>query len=91
MTPEERRELFHRRERLFTKITFELERAYEKHGSAPWSRHEFFGILKEEVDELWNAIKADALPEEVEGELVQVAAMCVRYFETMNRWKPGEV
>jgi hypothetical protein len=68
------------------KVYDELDRAYAKHGAEPWSRHEFFAILKEEVDELWDDIKADREYGKIEAEMVQVAAMCFRYFETGNRW-----
>ena len=70
------------REVFITKVMEELDRAYEKHGSEPWSRHEFYGILKEEVDETWDDIKADEPLERLLKEVVQVAAMCLRYAET---------
>jgi NTP pyrophosphatase (non-canonical NTP hydrolase) len=60
----------------------ELDRAYSKHGMVPWGRHEMYAILLEEVDELWDAIKANEPDERVYAELVQVAAMCLRYAET---------
>lgn len=66
----------------FRRVEAELKRAYAKHGREPWGRHEFYGILLEEVDELWADVKADAPFEQLERELVQVAAMCFRYFET---------
>ena len=75
------------RETLFRDIGAELDRAYAKHGREPWGRHEFYGILKEEVDELWDAIKADAPQAEVLAELRQVAAMCFRYYETGDRYR----
>jgi hypothetical protein len=59
----------------------ELEHAYATHGRAPWGRSEFYGVLLEEVDELWDAIKANAPDARVEAELIQVAAMCLRYVE----------
>ena len=31
-----------------------LGHAYRTHGRLPWGRHEFYGILKEEIDELWD-------------------------------------
>ena len=74
------------RQELIALVEEELDAAYKKHGREPWGRHEFYGILKEEVDELWDAIKADRLPEEVFEELIQVAAMCLRYAETGNRY-----
>lgn len=67
---------------LYENIAKELDRAYSKHGRDPWSRHEFYAILLEEVDELWEAIKKDESPERVKAELTQVAAMCFRYWET---------
>jgi NTP pyrophosphatase (non-canonical NTP hydrolase) len=63
-------------------VICELERAYAKHGKASWTRHEFYGILKEEVDELWEAIKKDQPPKRVRAEAIQVAAMVFRYLET---------
>ncbi len=60
----------------------ELDRAYAKHGSQYWSKHEFWGIILEEIDELWDDIKTDADPDMVMKELVQVAAMCLRFAET---------
>lgn len=72
---------------LFDRISAELTRAYGKHGAEPWGRHEFYAILLEEVDELWEAIKRDEPQERVEAELVQVAAMCFRYFETGDRYR----
>lgn len=43
------------------------------------SRHESWAILKEEMDELWDEIKADASDERVLAEAVQVAAMALRF------------
>lgn len=74
------------REALFERISEELDRAYSKHGRDPWGRHEFYAILLEEVDELWEAIKRDEPQERVYAELVQVAAMCFRYVETGDRY-----
>lgn len=70
------------RAQLFARIGAELDRAYAKHGREPWSRHEFYAVLLEEVDELWDAIKANESDDRVLAELVQVAAMCFRYNET---------
>lgn len=72
----------HKRKELVTKISAELDRAYAKHGRKQWSKHEFYGVLLEEVDELWNDIKSDTPQSQVLEELVQVAAMCFRYYET---------
>lgn len=65
----------------------ELRHAYSKHGSDPWGRHEFYGVLVEEVDELWDAIKKDEPIENVLKEAMQVAAVCLRYAETPDRYR----
>ena len=70
------------REGFLLMVKDELDRAYTKHGREPWSRHEFYAILKEEVDELWDDIKADEPLDLMLKELIQVTAMCVRYAET---------
>lgn len=64
----------------------ELERAYTQHGREKWGRHEFYGILKEEVDEVWDAIKNDLPIEELLPEIHQVIAVCLRYLETGDRY-----
>ena len=81
MTKQETRDYF------FKLMQDEIDRAYAKHGTELWGRHEFYGILKEEVDELWDDIKKDAPSSELKAELIQVAAMCLRYFETGDRWR----
>lgn len=73
------------RHELLNTIVAEVERAYAKHGREPWSRHEFYGVLLEEVEETWEAIKADDAQDVVLAELVQVAAVCLRYAETGDR------
>jgi len=60
----------------------EIGRSYSLHGCPRWGRHEAYAIIKEELDEVWEAIRADAPFEEVMKELIQTAAMCVRYIET---------
>ena len=76
-----------RRRAILEAISKELDRAYSKHGRDQWGRHEFYAILKEEVDELWDAIKADHPQEHVIMEAIQVDAMCVRYLETRDRYR----
>jgi len=68
-------------------IASELDRAYAKHGRGQWGRHEFYAILKEEVDEMWDAIKADDPIEDVRNEAIQIAAMVFRYLETGDRYQ----
>ncbi len=73
------------------RICSELDRAYEKHGSQQWSRHEFYAILKEEVDEMWDAIKEDASQEDVQAEAIQIAAMVFRYLETGDKYHQSNI
>lgn len=64
-----------------------LDAAYKKHGRGLWSRHEFYGILLEEVEELWDVIKSDGSEEDLYEELIQVALVCIRYANTGRREK----
>lgn len=73
-----------RRKAILDDILVELDRAYHQHGSFPWSRHEFYGILLEEVDEVWDDIKRDIRMEDLVKEVRQVAAMCIRFLETSS-------
>lgn len=75
------------RERVIRVIETELQRAYRKHGREPWGRHEFYAILKEEVDELWDAIKRDEDDDRVVAEAIEVASMVFRYLETGDRYR----
>jgi NTP pyrophosphatase (non-canonical NTP hydrolase) len=66
-------------------IDVQLTKAYAKHGREQWGRHEFYAVLLEEVDELWEAIKTDAPQSDVQLEALQVAAMVFRYLELGDR------
>ncbi len=59
-------------------VASELVDAYGKFPESFHSAHEGYAVLLEEVDELWDAIKADDLPHALE-EAVQVAAMAIRF------------
>lgn len=58
-------------------VAAELERAYAKFPKPQNSLHEGYAVLLEEVDELWDDIKANHHPEAI-TEALQVAAMAVR-------------
>jgi hypothetical protein len=75
------------REDILADVVVELERAYAKHGRLQWGRHEFYAILKEEFDEVWDATKADEPQERVEEEIIQMMAVCLRYLETGDRYR----
>ncbi len=64
--------------RVFNDIDDELHRATSKFGPFH-SAHEGYAVLKEEVDELWWAIKANSTKENLRGEAIQVAAMAIRF------------
>lgn len=68
-------------------ICAEIDHAYAKHGREPWGRHEFYAIMREEVDEVWDEIKRDTPTLDLLKEVVQVAAMCLRYSETGDRYR----
>ena len=74
---------------IFNKVLAELDSAYNKHGKDLWGRHEFYGVMKEEVDEVWDGIKTDKPIETLEKEIIQVIAVCVRYLETGDRYMKG--
>jgi hypothetical protein len=73
------------REQILDDIDMELARAYTKHGAPQWGRHEFYGILLEEVEETWDTIKADEPMARLYEEAISVAAMVIRFFETGER------
>ena len=75
------------RDDILKAIIAELDHAYNKHGSLPWGRHEFYAILLEEVEEVWEDIKKDSASEDLVKEIIQVAAMCIRYLETDDRYR----
>jgi hypothetical protein len=51
------------------------------------SNHEGYAVLLEEVDELWDLVKRDKgirCTEAMRRELIQIAAMAVRFMEDLN-------
>lgn len=61
-------------------VFVELQKAYTKFGAQQASPHEGYAVLQEEVDELWDEIKADrGRLGPARKEAIQVAAMAVRY------------
>jgi hypothetical protein len=59
------------------KATHEAIMGIEKHGPM-MSFHEGFAILKEEVDELWDDVKANLSGDNPEIECIQIAAVAMR-------------
>ncbi|MEM7130366.1 MAG: GNAT family N-acetyltransferase [Chloroflexota bacterium] len=63
------------------RVAAELAGARSAHAPM-YSLHEGYAVLLEEVDELWDEIKAKVRNQEnLEEETVQIAAMCQRLFE----------
>lgn len=59
-------------------VVKEVERAMELHAPIQ-TRHEAYAVIKEELDEFWDAVKEKhPSPAEMGKELIQVAAMAVR-------------
>lgn len=50
-----------------------------KHPQPFVSPHEGWAIIKEELDEVWDLIKSDKLPEEIRDEVKQVGATALRF------------
>lgn len=65
--------------KILSEVYRETRKAVSKHGPMH-SGHEGYGVIKEEVDELWDEIKADRGKQaSARAEAIQVAAMAVRY------------
>lgn len=74
--------------KLILKLIYdEVERSYRLHGCPRWGRHEAYAIILEELDEVKQAVFDDLPFEDLMKELVQTAAMCVRYLETEPRFE----
>lgn len=66
-------------------IVLERHRQDRKWGVQNLTDAEFMCVLAEEVGEVANAINDGLPPEHVRKELVQVAAVCVKWLEAMDR------
>jgi hypothetical protein len=70
-------------------VRAELARAAAKHPQFN-SRHEGYAVLLEEVDELWDDVKADRQAPAMD-EAVQVAAMAIRFLTDCGTWEKTTV
>ena len=67
-------------QRVLNSIGEELKRALTKFPRPQNSPHEGYAVLLEEVDELWDHVKADTgRSSEARKEAIQIAAMAMRY------------
>lgn len=72
-----------RRASVLAEVGDELEQATRKFGPFA-SPHEGWAIIKEEMDELWDAIKTGQPMADMRQEAIQVAAMAVRFVVNME-------
>lgn len=65
--------------KILSEVFRETRKAVSKHGPMH-SGHEGYAVIKEELDELWDEVKADRFKQaSAREEAIQVAAMAVRY------------
>lgn len=69
----------------FKAVKEELEQATSRYGRFN-SPHEGYGVILEELDEMWDEIKFDNVPK-ARQEAVQVAAMAIRFLMDSEKWK----
>lgn len=69
---------------VISEIDIELKRAKGKFPLDFHSTHEGYGVLKEEVDELWDVIKSDGPKNRLRSESIQVAAMAIRIIQELT-------
>lgn len=77
-----------RAEHVLKLVLAEVSRATRRYGAFN-SSHEGYGVLQEEVDELWDDIKKNRA-EHAGEEAIQVAAMAVRFVVDCVPWHEGE-
>jgi len=63
--------------KIIAEVHIELIEATQKFGSFH-NAHEGFAVIKEELDELWDEVKANDI-EKAKEEAIQVAAMAIRF------------
>lgn len=77
-------EAMRRLDTVLASVREEVERAINKHGGMA-SAHEGYAVIQEEVDELWDEVKADrGYQESAMSEAKQIAAMGVKYLVYLN-------
>lgn len=71
-------------------VRHELNRALDKFPRPQASAHEGYAVILEELDEAWDAIKRNDIPH-AKKEMVQVAAMAMRFILEVQEPKPKAV
>lgn len=77
----------------YTDIEAEVLRS-AKHGTEFSNLHEAYAVILEEVDELWDITrlkKRDRNREDIESELIQIAAMAVKALNSLDNFVGGAV
>ncbi len=72
---------------IYEQVKEEVKSAREKY-PAFHSTHEGFAVIKEEVDELWDFIKATKFTgadDSMKAECIQIAAMAIRFIEDLYK------
>lgn len=72
-------------QKLFNEIEAEYNKAISKYPKFH-STHEGYAVIKEEVDELWDLVKADKCINghaAMKKECIQIASMAVRFVEDL--------
>jgi uncharacterized membrane protein YgaE (UPF0421/DUF939 family) len=78
---------------LLHEIQWEVERA-KKHGEKFASLHEAYGVLLEELDEVWDITRQkrrERDPMEIRKEMVQIAAMAIKSIRSLDNFVGGDV
>lgn len=78
---------------ILIEVQIEVERA-KKHGEKFASLHEAYGVILEELDEVWDITRQkrrDRDPRALREEFIQLAAMAVKAIESLDNFIGGEV
>lgn len=79
MAKRKKSDALRRLDKILAEVRVELEKAIKKHGGM-CSAHEGHSVIREELDELWDEVKADrGYQDSARKEAIQVAAMGVKY------------
>lgn len=69
----------------YSEVEKEMQETLEKYKGHFYSYHEGYGVLLEEVDELWDEIKKkNPDKENMLMELIQICAMCKKFALTLD-------
>ena len=68
---------------IYHEVITEAKKSFRKYGHFN-STHEVYGVLKEEVDEFFDAVKANLQKEHHIQELIQIAGICIRCIDELE-------